>query len=119
MMIGFELNPCDPYVANKTITGKQLTLVWHVDDIKASHVEAEVVTRMAKWLLKTYERIFKDGSANMKLCRGKFHVYLGMNLDYTTKGEVKTTMIQYIKDMIKDFREYDLSPYKKAITLAA
>ena len=46
MTIGFELNPYDPCVANKTIKGKQLTLVWHVDDIKASYVEAEVVTRM-------------------------------------------------------------------------
>ena len=46
MTIGFKLKPYDPCVANKTINGKQLTLVWHVDDIKASHVEAEVVTRM-------------------------------------------------------------------------
>ena len=57
MTIGFELNPYDPCVANKTISGKQLTLVWHVEDIKASHVEAKVVTRMAKWLGKTYERL--------------------------------------------------------------
>ena len=48
MNIGLELNPYDPCVANKTINGKQLTLVWHVDDIKDSQVEAEVVTRMAK-----------------------------------------------------------------------
>ena len=54
MTIGFELNPCDPCVANKTINRKQLTLVWHVYKIKARHVEAEVVTSMAKWLRKTY-----------------------------------------------------------------
>ena len=89
MTIGFELNPYDPCVANKTINGKQLTLVWHVDDIKASHVEAEVFTRMVKWLRKTYEHLFKYGSSKMKLCRGKIHDCLGMNLDYTTKGEVK------------------------------
>ena len=112
MKIGFELNPYDPCVANKTINGKQLTLVWHVDYIKASHVEEEVVTSMAKWLRKTYERIFKDGSVKMKLCRVKVHDYLGMNLDYTIKGEVKITMIPYIKEMIKDFREYDPSPDK-------
>ena len=67
MTIGIELNPYDPCVANKTINGKQLTLVWHVDDIKASHVEAEVVTHMAKWLRKTYKLIFKDGSGKMEL----------------------------------------------------
>ena len=54
MTIGFELNPYDPCVANKTINRKKLTLIWHVDDIKAGHVEAEVVPRMAKWLRKTY-----------------------------------------------------------------
>ena len=48
MTIGFKLNPYDPCVANKTINGKQLTLVWHVDDIEASHVEANLVTRMSK-----------------------------------------------------------------------
>ena len=42
-----------------------------------------------------------------------------MNLEYTIKGEVKITMIPYIKEMIKDFREYDPSPEKKANTLAA
>ena len=71
MMIGFELNPYDPCVANKTINGKQLTLVCQVNDIKASHVEAEVVTCMEKWLRETYECLFKDGSGKIKLCRGK------------------------------------------------
>ena len=41
-----------------------------------------------------------------------------MNLDYTIKGEVKITMIPYIKEMIKDFREHDPSPDKKANTPA-
>ena len=34
MMIGFELNPYDPCVANKIINGKQLTLVWQVEKLK-------------------------------------------------------------------------------------
>ena len=93
MTIGFELNPYEPCVANKTINGKQITLVWHVDDIKASHVESEVVTRMAKWPRKTYERLFKYGSGKLKLCRGKNHDYLSINLDYNIKGEVNITMI--------------------------
>ena len=73
MTIGIELNPYNPCVANKTINSKQLTLIWHVDDIKASHVEAEVVTRMEKWLSKTYELLFKEVSGKMKFCRGKVH----------------------------------------------
>ena len=74
---------------------------------------------MEKWLSKTYERLFKYGSGKMKLCKGKVHDYLGMNLDYTIKGEVKNTMILYIKEMIQDFREHNPSLDKKANTPAA
>ena len=119
MTIGFDLKPYDPCVTNKTISGKQLTLLWYVYDIKAIHVKAKVVTRMSKWLRKTYKRLFKDGSEKMKLCRGKIHEYLGMNLDYTIKCEVKITVIPYIKEMIQDFREHDPNPDKKANIPAA
>ena len=37
LSIGFELNPYDPCVANKLVAGKQMTLCWHVDDMKLSH----------------------------------------------------------------------------------
>jgi hypothetical protein len=30
-------------VANKMIDGKQCTIVWHVDDLKISHVDGEVI----------------------------------------------------------------------------
>ena len=35
---GFKFNPYDPCVANKMIKGKQLTIVFHVDDVKVSSV---------------------------------------------------------------------------------
>ena len=38
---GFEINPHDPCVANKMVNGKQLTITWHVDDLKASHKQKE------------------------------------------------------------------------------
>ena len=40
--IEFELNPYDPCVANKIVDGAQLTVVWHIDDPKVSHVGAGV-----------------------------------------------------------------------------
>ena len=36
--MGFKINPYDFCVANKTIKGKQCTIVWHVDYLKISHV---------------------------------------------------------------------------------
>ena len=40
--IGFEVNPYDPCVANMMQDGSQLTVVWHVDNLMASHVDAKV-----------------------------------------------------------------------------
>jgi hypothetical protein len=34
---GFVLNPYDPCVANKVIGGQQMTVIWHVDNLKVSH----------------------------------------------------------------------------------
>jgi hypothetical protein len=43
---GFKLNPYDPCVANKMIGGKQMTICWHVDDLKISHLNPKVVDKM-------------------------------------------------------------------------
>ena len=116
--IGFVLNPYDPCVANKTVDGTQLTIVWHVDDLKVSHKSPEVVTRMATWLRHTYERLFNDGSGGLKCTRGKSHDYLGMNLDYSTRGKVRVTMFGYIKEIVDLFQKHD-NTEKTAATPAA
>jgi hypothetical protein len=95
---GFELNPYDPCVANKMINGKQFTLTWHVDDIKMSHADHKEVTKVIDWL----KGIYGD---NMHVSRGLVHDYLGMTLDYSTKGEVKVTMVDYLKGVLGDFPE--------------
>ena len=51
---GFELNPYDLCVANKMINNKQMTLTWHVDDMKISHVEPQEVTMMIDFFRKKY-----------------------------------------------------------------
>ena len=35
---GFQLNPYDECVTNTIINSKQSTILWHVDDIKTSHL---------------------------------------------------------------------------------
>ena len=47
---GFEVNPYDWCVMNKTIDGTQCTILWHVDDLKISHVKPNVVTKVIKQL---------------------------------------------------------------------
>jgi hypothetical protein len=95
---GFALNPYDPCVANKVINGKQFTVVWHVDDIKMSHVDEKEVSKLIIWLKSIY-------GEDMRVLRGRVHDYLGMTLDFTNKGEVKVTMIDYLKGVINDFPE--------------
>ena len=52
--MGFEVNPYDPCVANKMVNGKQMTICWHVDDLKVSHVDKNAVTVLALELAKLY-----------------------------------------------------------------
>jgi len=40
---GFRLNEYEKCVVNKTINGQLCTIIWHVDDLKISHVEKKVV----------------------------------------------------------------------------
>ena len=101
--IGFVLNPYDSCVANKIVDRHQLTVVWHVDDLKILHQNENVVTRMITWLRKTYELLFDDGTGAMTDHRGNIHEYLGMSLDFTTAGQVQVTMFNYTKEMVDDF----------------
>ena len=81
---------------NKTINGKQCTILWHVDDLKISHVNSKVVNSV---LGKLGERYGKD--APLLTTRGKLHKYLGMTLDLSSKGEVMIKMYDY-EDKIVD-----------------
>ncbi|KAL7523863.1 hypothetical protein ACHAWF_000703 [Thalassiosira exigua] len=51
---GFQLNPYDPCVANKTVSGSQLTVIWHSDDLKTSHKNPKVVTKFISYLNGIY-----------------------------------------------------------------
>jgi hypothetical protein len=52
--MGFEVNPYDWCVANKTIDGKQCTIVWHVDNLKISHADPAVLEDIVTELNKSY-----------------------------------------------------------------
>ena len=97
----FRINPYDPCVVSKIVNGKQLTIAWHSDDLKASHVQERVLDEFIEWLKSNYGSYV----SKVKVHKGKVHDYLAMNLDYTVKEQVKIDMIKYVKDMIKDFPE--------------
>ena len=45
--MGFKINPYDPCVLNKMVNGHQMTIYWHVDDLKVSHKNENDVTALA------------------------------------------------------------------------
>jgi hypothetical protein len=104
--IGFEVNPYDICVANRTVNGKQQTVTWHVDDLKSSHVDPKVNDEFAQWCEATYG---SDDLGHVKVVRGKVHDYLGMIMDFTQEGALKIDMKYYIEGMLEEF-PYEVKP---------
>jgi len=52
--LGFKVNPYDECVVNKIIHGQQCTILWHVDDIKISQADEQVVSDLVSELEKEY-----------------------------------------------------------------
>ena len=75
---GFKLNPYYVCVSNKLVKGTQLISLWHMDDMKLSHQDQDVVTETINWLRSKYE----EGGSTMKVARGKVHELLGMKIDF-------------------------------------
>lgn len=78
---GFIINPYDWCIANKDIDGSQCTIVWHVDDLKNSHMKTTAVGSIVSSLKAEYGKVGK-----MTVRRGKVHDYLGMKLDFSDPG---------------------------------
>ena len=61
---GFVVNPYDPCVANMTVKGSQMTVVWHVDDLKVSHADDFEITKLGQFLSGTYNGLSVRRGAN-------------------------------------------------------
>lgn len=96
---GFVFNPYDPCVANNDIKGKQLTIVFHVDDVKVSSVRKQSVEDFIQWL------DYRCGGSGrpIMVTQEKKHDYLGMLVDFTEDGVVVVGMVYYVENMLKYF----------------
>ena len=63
--LGFEVNPYDPCMANTIVEGSQITICWHVDDLKVSHKSEDVVTAFAVAMGKEFGSVT---TIKLKLC---------------------------------------------------
>ncbi len=88
--MGFEINPYDPCVANKTVNGTQMTVRWHVDDLMISHTnQADIMAFMKK-----IKYIYGENLAEKV---GTVNNYLGMAFNNSFDNKVWMNMNQYIK----------------------
>ena len=90
--LGFLINPYDSCMANQMIDGKQCTIVWHVDNVKISHMKEKVVDDMiAQWNSEFGTQTTLMGSS------GTSHDYLGMTLlDFLKPSQLVVSMMGYI-----------------------
>ena len=83
-------------MANYDLNGHQITVTWHVDDLKVSHNDPFGITKFPHYLSLQYGKKLTDK-------RGKVHEYLGMDLDLYSKGAVKVSMIKYLQNFEDEF----------------
>ena len=81
-------------VANKITNDSQHTVIWHVNDLQAYHMDPLENTKLALYLSGIYGN-------DLSVHRGKIHDYLGMKLDYSEKGSLVVAMIKYLHKVIK------------------
>ena len=94
--MGFEINPYDLCMANKTVDGSQLTVCWYVDDLKISHANEERV----KELVSQIEAMFEK----MNVTYGNKHTYLRMDIEIEDR-KVVIKMSDYLEECILAYGE--------------
>ena len=99
LSLGFEPNPYDDCVVNMTIDDNQCTVVWHVDDLKISHMDQAVIDSLVLILNGKY-----GTHKPLTVTNGTKHEDLGMTLDYSLPGKVVIDMSSYIRKVIGDAR---------------
>jgi hypothetical protein len=71
--------------------------LWHVDDLKISHVDSAVVDEIIAHLSDEFGYV-----APLSVHCGKKHDYLGMQLDFSTPSKIRITMIDCIKKILDE-----------------
>ena len=108
---GFVPNRYDSCMVNKKVGGKQLTVAWHMDDLKVLHEEERVLD---EFIAMMEEEFGQD--APLSVSWGLVQEYLGMTLDFSERGRVVVKMSNYVKNMLNDA---PASMDGKAVTPAA
>ena len=74
--MGYQRNEYDWCVMKTIVNDKQCTTIWHVDDLKMSHVDPDIVSSVLTDIDTEYGKIAKT-----TIMRIKIHKYLGSTID--------------------------------------
>ena len=96
--LGFASNPDDLCVMNKWYGDDQFTILLHVDDLKLSFAREKEINDVLRALEEEYGKL--------EIQRGKVLEFLGLTLDYRTKGVCKIGAGSYIRKAIDSYEGF-------------
>ena len=82
---------------NRIVNGKQMTIGWHVDDLKISHVDMSAIEHIVAKLESEFGK-----EASLTVTRGKVHEYSGTTIDFSEPGEVVFLMLDYVQRLLDE-----------------
>ena len=77
------------------IEGTRCVIAWYVDDNKISHKNPQVVDDIIAAIEKRHGK--------MKVCRGKKHVFVGMDIEFLEDQTVKDYIQEPIDDLSQNY----------------
>jgi hypothetical protein len=81
-----------------TEAGKQLMVIWHVDNLMGSCEDDFKLTKFSCYLAKIY-------GPKLHMHMGHKHDYLGVNMEFNEDGTLDVSMFKYLQDVIDNFPE--------------
>ena len=86
------MNPYDPCVWNKMVGGKQMSSMFHIDNLLMSHKLPHIVTLFIKKLELEYAKCDP-----LTVTWSLVQEYFGMNFDLQVSGQVALLQYDYLK----------------------
>jgi hypothetical protein len=71
-----------------------MTIVWHVNDLKMSHMNEMLLDGEVEWLETFYGSLVGT--------KGDYHTYLGMDMHFNNK-KLQVSMVGYLDEIISEF----------------
>ena len=79
---------------NKIVKVKKCTILWHVYNLKISHVYSDIIYSLIADIDSEYRK-----TANITITRGKIKKYLRMTIDYSLPEKIILSMVNYIANI--------------------